>query len=289
MHFFPDMFVQEKDIPGVAQKPHKRLFKGVYKKGFTKDGWRKIKGHPELPIIRVCGECDSAFHVASYLSENNLLAEWDSVIVASQREGVGQYGRKWFSPEGNLYLVWRLPADFPGKEQVFNLLPLLLGAAFVDFFDQAELGVDIKWPNDLVMNDRKIGGMLIKSQPGLVLAGIGINIVHAPDASLLREGASLEPGILAENGFVGSPHDFWRKLFQFVFPFMAQAFVPEWVPDLLDVLDEVLWRKGQEVRVYPSQGESFSATLLGLAKDGGLRLATEKGEEILYSGSIGLP
>lgn len=293
MNEYAPVNVQEEEIPGIAKVPNEAFLVGLAESDddwISKGGWEKYLGRGDYPTVWFCGACESAFHVASYLSEKKLLGDWESVVVTSQRAGVGQHGRRWVSPEGNLYLAWKIHKDFPEKYNVLGLLPLLLGFSIAEALSMAEISLDIKWPNDLVLNDKKIGGMLIKSTPDLILAGVGINIVHAPDASLLREGASLPAGTLVDkDGFSGTPPDLWRKLFPLVFAFMLKASVPEWTPNLLAVLEGKLWRKGKKVRVYPSQGESFSATLLGLAKDGGLRLSAKKGEEVLYSGSIGLP
>ena len=101
-------------------------------------------------------------------------------LSESQSAGRGRRGRQWISPAGSnlaLSLSWRYPAgeDLSG-------LSLALGvAASHALEDSGVTDTQLKWPNDLVWRDRKLGGILIELYPTAdaqftVIIGIGINI-----------------------------------------------------------------------------------------------------------------
>src|SRR5690606_18635680 len=103
-----------------------------------------------------------------------------SVIVAdAQTAGRGRAGRRWWSPPGaGLYvsIVLRPPRE------VVPLLTLAAGVAAAEGVEAAtSLGVAVKWPNDLYVAGRKLGGILTESRGGLscVIVGAGINVLPA--------------------------------------------------------------------------------------------------------------
>jgi len=108
--------------------------------------------------------------------------EEGTVIVArEQTEGRGTKGRAWFSPrDKGLYLSVILR---PPKEDV-TLLPLAAGLAVRDALVEATgLEVKLKWPNDLVWERRKMGGILceasiVGNRLTHVVLGLGLNVNH---------------------------------------------------------------------------------------------------------------
>jgi len=99
------------------------------------------------------------------------------VIADEQIRGRGRRGASWHSaPGAGLWMSVVLPSgDAP------SWLPLLVGLAAAEAIEEATgvLAVGLKWPNDLVLRGRKVGGILCESAGGAVAAGIGIN-VRAP-------------------------------------------------------------------------------------------------------------
>lgn len=105
-----------------------------------------------------------------------------TVIVAdAQRAGRGRLGRLWHSPTGyNLYLSILLRGPFP--QPVVAGLPFLAAVAARDAIrDVTGLTPQFKWPNDLVIHDRKAGGLLVEARSTgaetmLAVVGIGLNV-----------------------------------------------------------------------------------------------------------------
>ena len=110
-----------------------------------------------------------------------------AVIASSQTEGVGRQGRPWLSDEGaGLYVTFAVSLQATAQSQ--GLIALAVGVAIADVL--VELGIEpgLKWPNDVVVNDRKIAGVLIQSvaeEPGTFLIGMGLNLRQAPAESMI--------------------------------------------------------------------------------------------------------
>lgn len=109
------------------------------------------------------------------------------IIADSQTQGRGRLGRRWISPAGkNLYLSAIIrPALAPADAAV---LTLMAAVACVSAIGKASsVPVSIKWPNDLMVSDRKIGGILAEMKTeadsiAYAVIGIGVNInLAAPD------------------------------------------------------------------------------------------------------------
>jgi len=105
-----------------------------------------------------------------------------AVIVAdAQRAGRGRLGRAWSSPTGcNLYLSILLRGPF--HPPVVTGLPFLAAVATRDAVAEVTgLIAQLKWPNDLVIHDRKVGGILVEARSAggktmLAVVGIGVNV-----------------------------------------------------------------------------------------------------------------
>jgi BirA family transcriptional regulator, biotin operon repressor / biotin---[acetyl-CoA-carboxylase] ligase len=102
-----------------------------------------------------------------------------SVVVADhQTAGRGRLGRSWEAPAGSgLFVTF-----------VCEAAPLIVFAAGVAAAEACGGAVRLKWPNDLVLDDRKLGGILAEVRHDHALVGIGINLSWAPEGgAMLRE------------------------------------------------------------------------------------------------------
>jgi BirA family biotin operon repressor/biotin-[acetyl-CoA-carboxylase] ligase len=106
-----------------------------------------------------------------------------AVVAEAQTGGRGSRGRAWASPVGGLWLslLYR-PAAPAGAE----LLSLRLGLAVAEAVEAAVPGVHLalKWPNDLILADRKVGGILCEARwqgesLAWIVAGLGLNVTNS--------------------------------------------------------------------------------------------------------------
>ena len=106
------------------------------------------------------------------------------VIAETQKRGRGQYGKKWVSYKGNLFVSIFFPINNI-KLSLKNLTKLncLLVKKLVSEFYKGK--ILIKKPNDLLINKKKISGILqetlLKSDKIFIIVGIGINLNKSPD------------------------------------------------------------------------------------------------------------
>jgi BirA family biotin operon repressor/biotin-[acetyl-CoA-carboxylase] ligase len=127
-------------------------------------------------------------------------------VVAAKRQtaGHGRLGRAWHSPHGGLYFTQILRLDLPPAE--LPVVTLALGLAVADALQLfAGLSCDLRWPNDVLVGERKLAGILAQLHDGAVLAGIGVNVsqpgfpgeLHAIATSLaLETGSTHDPRVL---------------------------------------------------------------------------------------------
>ena len=97
-----------------------------------------------------------------------------SIVIADhQTAGRGRLHRPWDAPAGTALLV----------SFVLNPDPLLSLAAGVAAAEACGPPVLLKWPNDLLLDERKLGGILVETAQGKAICGVGINLSWAPDGA----------------------------------------------------------------------------------------------------------
>jgi BirA family biotin operon repressor/biotin-[acetyl-CoA-carboxylase] ligase len=113
-------------------------------------------------------------------------AEHGTLVLAdAQTTGRGRMARTWFSPPGaNVYasVIVRMPVEGQALAACLSWLPLMAALGAAEAIESVgSIRVAVKWPNDLLINDRKVGGILCESAtaPGaghVQVVGIGINV-----------------------------------------------------------------------------------------------------------------
>ncbi len=120
--------------------------------------------------------------------------EWTAVLADTQTGGRGREGRVWASPPGGLYLSVVLRPRFAEV----GLVPLAAGVGVVEVAGEHGVEARLKWPNDALVRDRKLAGVLTESSSSSrevdwVVVGIGVNVAadRASLGSLERPATSL--------------------------------------------------------------------------------------------------
>ncbi|MGE3622383.1 MAG: biotin--[acetyl-CoA-carboxylase] ligase, partial [Bdellovibrionales bacterium] len=117
-------------------------------------------------------------------------AEGLVVRALKQTAGKGRHGRSWESPEGNLYASLLLRPDCSPRHAVAFGFAASLAVRDVVSAAVPDVPVTLKWPNDVLADGRKIGGILLETatqKSGMVdwlVIGIGINIEQYPKETL---------------------------------------------------------------------------------------------------------
>jgi len=106
--------------------------------------------------------------------------EGDWLVALDQTAGRGRQGRQWASAEGNFFgsaLVSLRESDPPAAT-----LSLVAALALADAIDAAVASqpLMLKWPNDLLLNGKKVAGILLERSGNRVAVGFGVNLASAP-------------------------------------------------------------------------------------------------------------
>lgn len=209
------------------------------------------------------------------------------VVTQCQTAGRGRRGRSWESPEGNIYFTFILRPDVEvSRASMITLVSALALAKAIE--KVAGLNTQIKWPNDVVANGKKLCGILTESSTDLeyinyVVVGIGINVNQASFPDELADKASsllLELGRSVNRGAV---------LGEFLNRFEAyyEIFIEtEDMSGLIDTYNELLVNCGREVKIIEKDRERILKAI-GIDENGGLIVENPEGvRESIISGEV---
>lgn len=234
--------------------------------------------------IIVCGPCSSSLDVAWQLLKKDCLNKWDSVLAIRQWSGRGQLKRPWHSPIGNIYAALNcFPLDkFPNVS-----LPVIMGFCVVKAFKELGINLFLKWPNDLILNKKKVGGVLIEEKNQDILTGIGLNLNVFPSISQERDFKVLLPETLGMSGKSLGPITWWLRLVQkIVLCYDELCLAKENKNEFVGDVEQIMEFVDKKVEVQSFANMPYVAEVKGLAPDMGLRIQRNGKEEVLYNGSI---
>ncbi|MEM1526957.1 MAG: biotin--[acetyl-CoA-carboxylase] ligase [Ignisphaera sp.] len=141
--------------------------------------------------------CDSTQDIAFKLAEEG--APEGTVVLAEElKRGRGRLGRQWVASRGGLWLSLILR---PRELAYINLLSLAIAVAVIDAI-KTVLGVDakVKWPNDVILNEKKVAGILIEGSTEAntlkyAVVGIGVNVNNVLPQELISIATTLKNSI----------------------------------------------------------------------------------------------
>jgi len=211
-------------------------------------------------------------------------------VAGQQKAGRGRRGRAWTSAPGNFYGSYLFKPAL--KVSDLATLPFLVSLAVRDTF--IGLGchpskVQCKWPNDVLISEKKASGILIESSaaPSLntdfIVVGVGLNLAHFPEdaqfgATSIAASTNNIPEVMS--AFKILSHSLHERLENWQ-PENATAVIEEW--------RACAWGMGMR-REIRTNDETFHATLIGLNDDGGLSLRLDNGvSKQLYAGDVFAP
>lgn len=242
----------------------------------------------DAPIV-LTYRCSTTMEVARGLLEKGELGDWGAVLAVEQSSGRGQLRRPWVSPAGNLHASIILPlppADGEWAKALRALLPLVVGHLIAEVLEELGTRLEIKWPNDLLINGRKAGGMLIEEKNDMVILGLGLNLAEFPSDELMREDSSVSAAKLEIPNLKGGPLTLLELLVnrgKTVYTILLDELVPT---QFISVVTKRLAWMNQTILVREGGQPPYEAKIMGLSQGGGLVLRSGGKETILISGSI---
>lgn len=183
-----------------------------------------------------------------------------SVVVAEQQtQGQGRYGRKWHSTPGlGIYCSVVLPLQ--------PMLTLALGLATAEAIG---LDCDLRWPNDVLLDGKKVAGILVQLIENHAVAGIGVNVNHT---SFPPDLAPIATSIRLHAGREFATTDLLINLLRSVDSFLA--FTPDTILRLFTRASS--YAEGRRVVVHQPDGV-IEGTTMGLDASGFLMVRQDDG------------
>lgn len=131
------------------------------------------------------------------------------ILAHGQTAARGRRGRPWTSPPGNFSATLLIRPEGPQSVAALRsfVAALALRDALVAATGRPELFA-LKWPNDVLLSERKLAGILLEASAGALAIGFGVNLVSAPTSAQVEPGA-VPPVALAEaTGVAVAPEAF---------------------------------------------------------------------------------
>jgi BirA family biotin operon repressor/biotin-[acetyl-CoA-carboxylase] ligase len=261
----------------------------------TRTGYRLIRSPdlltpPEVrPLLRTKWMGRKIHHFHATDSTNSMAyqlalqgaEEGEIVIAESQKKGRGRLGRKWFSPPSvNLYLSVILRPEIPPQQ--VSLMTLMAAVATANAIHKfSGLQPVIKWPNDILLKNRKVAGLLNEIHSEMdrihfVILGIGVNL-NMDEKMFSKEIHSIATSLQREMGQSVSRKVFLQILLEEL-EIWYEIFLKDGAAPILKAWRDKAQIQGRSVKVI-SFGEVLSGTAIDVDHDGALILETKKGEQ----------
>lgn len=208
------------------------------------------------------------------------------VFAEEQTAGRGRLGRAWVSkPKENLMFSLLIRPQV--QPEALNLLPLYVGVAVAQAIEKVSgLEVECKWPNDLLVNKRKVAGILIESamsqsKVDFAVIGVGINVNQSefpPD--LCHKATSL---------FLAARKQIDRaELFREILAMLERHYTQSSATGFQSIVP--FWQQRSSMINKPiivsQAGSIVSGVVKGLSKEGGLVLRVNGSEKTLFAGDV---
>jgi BirA family transcriptional regulator, biotin operon repressor / biotin---[acetyl-CoA-carboxylase] ligase len=228
-------------------------------------------------------EIDSTNRVAENLAQQSF-REGITIISDSQTAGRGRSNNLWFSPPGeNIYATLLLKPD----GSYLHRIPFVAGLAIAKTLAALGLKIDMKWPNDLLVGDRKIGGILVQSAMEAetvkyAVLGFGINVNIKSFPPNLSETAT---SIAIENGEPSDRESILAGILMNFEKLYSEMTKVSWEDFSKEIEKKSTFIRDCEVRIQNHEGIT-EGTTAGLDSYGGLIVNTLDGARVFYSGEV---
>lgn len=224
---------------------------------------------------------------------DNKIKLGDVVLAEMQNRGRGRRGRSWVSPYAasiNMSLYWRFEQGLSAVDGLSLVVGLAVVEVLNEVLNDVQPGFQLKWPNDIVFNGRKVAGILIElsgDPNGIyhIVIGIGIN-VNIISSSLFKEVNQPWISLVDITGQVSNRNilvaDIINRLNRYLTDFQVNGFS----------FFQETWRKydsllDNEVFVHLGSDIIYGVAV-GVSATGELMVKTDKGVELFTGGEVSL-
>jgi len=229
----------------------------------------------DAPIIEL-DTIDSTNNYAMRLIDADTAQPGMTILALQQTGGKGQRGRTWLDVPGQSILMSLIsvPMHKLDEQFIFNAC-VITGIADVLQGLNENWDVRIKWPNDIIVNDKKAGGVLIEnvlrgSKWSYSIIGIGLNVLQPKLDESLVYGTSLK----IESGINYPVPELSRQLRSEI---LKNVYTIDNKAYIMKRYNDYLFQKGQEQAFYDANGTTWKARVIDVAENGLLRVQLADG------------
>ncbi|MEW4447900.1 biotin--[acetyl-CoA-carboxylase] ligase [Qipengyuania sp. JC766] len=211
------------------------------------------------------------------------LVEGEWLVADRQTRGRGRQGREWFDDSGNFMgsTVARLLPGDPAPSTLTFVASLALHETLRRFLP-GTTSLKLKWPNDLLLENAKVSGILLEWEGQTVVVGVGVNLRSAPDVGERRVTAVSDHAPAPDRDrFAG---EFAAQFATELDRWRSYGFEPirsRWLAAAHPV--------GTALAVHDADGHKVTGSFAGLSQDGSLLLRTADGAtQTVHAGDLEL-
>jgi BirA family biotin operon repressor/biotin-[acetyl-CoA-carboxylase] ligase len=223
-------------------------------------------------------------------------AEGTTILAQAQTGGRGRHGRCWVSaPNTGVWMTMILRPPI-ARTATFSELSLVAGIAVCKSVHAMGLaGACLKWPNDVLVGDKKLAGILLERDGGVVLVGIGLNLTKAGERSLPLDIADVYTGLLdhvatppwqgvAEPGEL--PVVYTSRMLMNALATWYDRWKADGFSKLTDIYADLDALKDSDVRVAATDGTQLEGKARGVNARGELCVETNGGITEVRAGEV---
>ncbi len=179
--------------------------------------------------------------VIDFINSNHLNEDFIAIYTFNQTHGRGQYGNIWESyPHENLAYSFAIKTKNNLRSNIlFNYYTAIVVRDFIANLTQEP--VSIKWPNDLILKNKKISGMIFEKKGDFLITGIGVNILQKNFQKLPKASS-----ILTQTHLAFDLENFANSFHQYLFQNLVQKLFPK---NIVELYNQNLYKK-DEITVF---------------------------------------
>ena len=271
------------EIESVTKKGYKLLsYPDILNKELIEIGMKSdFIGHS----VEVLESVDSTNDYAKKKAKE--LVDGSVIISLEQVKGKGRRGRSFHSGKGDgIYLSIILKPGFEPTKAPF--ITSIAGAALVNTFNKFNIQTKVKWPNDVLINGKKVAGILTEMSADMefieyIVLGVGINVSGLEFPSELK---NIATSLKLEGYDVKKLNIIWQFVYEF--ELLYNLYLKENTSEVVNILKNNSSVIGKQINVH-YMNEVESAIAVDINNQGALIIKTQEGEvKELSSGEISI-
>lgn len=251
-------------------------------------GLLKLRGFEKNIFYKYFEKIDSTQNEAlRFYSKNRYGLDNETFYIFAAEEqtnGLGRFQRYWHSPKGGLWMtILSRAAIQAGKIPLF---PLGVALSIVEVLRKYEINPLLKWPNDIMVGDKKIAGILATARTEIDLAshiftGIGINVNNEVPSEIRADATSMRKILGREIDIL----QLMVEVIEQVIPLYSEINSAK----IIRRANEILYKKNQKALISLPSGEKIEAIIRKISSNGELIAEINGTKKTFYAAEIDKP